>query len=218
MGVEAFFPPNTLSFMQNNVVAIGFKPPANKCNRPGISGLFDMALFKLGTAERQDGKPAMPKWLLDVPGAWKLSEKPGTGGVDEIYEFTGYWCHYEENKTHSCTVANDAAVMFTSRMDRCSFGVAPVNVGSDTPSGARLVAHSNVAATYDVGQQKQKELLEGVLGKSPSLLEPTQYTPPSSEQASTTIGFRIGNDWEFYSQVYIRRRSKYTFIRVEKFA
>jgi len=98
-------------------------------------------------------------------------------------------------------------MMFTTAMDGCSFGI-----GSATPSGARMVYHSNLASMGSASAPTQQgdaqnTTLSLVLGSTLGhIFGPNDYRSSDGGglQRSTTVGLRALNtgQWHFFSQVY----------------
>lgn len=53
--------------------------------------------------------------------------------------FTAYWCGYKPDSLQPLVCGKYHRLMFTARMDGCTFGIAGA-----APNGSRLVCHKNV--------------------------------------------------------------------------
>lgn len=175
-------------------------PPGTSVHRQ--SGVFRMR-FRKGSAagtRLADNSPC-EVYSLERPDAWNSA----------LPEFKAYFCFYEADEFHMLVVDRSADLMFTPRMDGCSFGV-----GSATDTGARLVGHVNVSRTENTpeGQRQQtrtqKEMLREAMPGA-SIMSPKQYMPFGSGQAGTTVGVRSrdSGQWSFYTQVWKRVASTY---------
>jgi hypothetical protein len=166
------------------------------------SGVFRVRFRKGGApATRLADNAPCDVYSLERPDAWNTA----------LPEFKAYFCFYEPDEFHMLVVDRYADLMFTPRMDGCSFGV-----GSATDTGARLVGHVNVSRTENTaeGQRQQtrtqKEMLREAMPGA-SIMSPKQYMPFGSGQAGTTVGVRDpgSGQWSFYTQVWKRVSSSY---------
>lgn len=151
--------------------------------------------------------------------------------ADGVESFKSYWCDYSDDSVHSVTCGREADLMFTAKMDGCSFGI-----GTPAPDGSVRVAHSNVqesremklvqdamVAAFDrnnpnnsamlaltarknnVKQKEQLALLKyhGVGGPMTSSISPALYR----DNIVTTFGVRdrTNGQWKFYFQCIARK-------------
>ena len=94
-------------------------------------------------------------------GQFKLRELSQTGRLPngsscKVYQieqstesdkFQAYWCPYGGDSVHSVTLASEADLMLTAKMDGCSFGV-----GQPGNDGTVRVAHANVQESEKLNQ------------------------------------------------------------------
>lgn len=137
----------TVDFMRNNIVVVS--TPRDRVIPH--SDVYHMALTR---SQSQGDKPV---WTIGYEDKYYTGSKaPDSYGI-----FNAYWLPYNDDNMFSILLEDDADLMFTARMDGCSFGA-----GSETPSHARLVSHVNVSrkSSTDEGfatqQRQQRALLE----------------------------------------------------------
>ncbi len=116
--------------------------------------------------------------------------------------FNAIWCPYESGALRQVQLTNAANLMFTAKMDGCTFGV-----GSEAPNGDRMVCHVNLGGQ---GQQ-QADMLAGATSPLAGdadmhYLGPGAYRFYGSESAytqATTYGVRDTGTgkWQIWSQV-----------------
>ncbi|MBX7132680.1 MAG: hypothetical protein K1X67_08405 [Fimbriimonadaceae bacterium] len=124
-------------FLRNNILRCRGTMPAGVTS---IRSFKFQAMHYTGT-KLSDGR-AIPVYelvpIVDQGERIRLRGNPAAANRDYL---NAYWCPYFQDSYHAITVDSAADFMFTPNMDGCSFGV-----GSDTPSGARRVAHINLAS------------------------------------------------------------------------
>jgi hypothetical protein len=145
---------------------------------------------------------------------WRLES--AKNGDDNAFD--AYWLNYRPDRTYTCLLGKKTAFMFTATMNGCTFGA-----GNETPEGNRLVGHANVSKQtahpmeFTRQQNRQTNSLNDMIGELAVLLNPSGYSLPGSDQYATTFGIRnadTSDKWEFYTQVYRRVVSDYTFMYV----
>lgn len=203
MSANSEFVGNPLEFLQKNIIRVSY----------GAIGT-QLKTFTLATREGYNAKSADGA----KRGYYFLERATGP----EPDAFQAYWCGYKPNKTIYMTLVDDADVMFTATMSGCTFAV-----GSNTPSGARLVGHVNSAraASLDKQAKSQRKKAMKLVGSKGQLFEPDDYRPdpmnPTGDpRDATTIGVRdqITGKWTFYAQVYLLGMQEATLVDVKRIA
>jgi hypothetical protein len=145
---------------------------------------------------------------------WRL--EPAKNGDENAFD--AYWLNYRSDRTYTCLLGKKASFMFTATMNGCTFGA-----GNETPEGNRLVGHANVSKEtahpmeFTRQQLRQTNSLQDMIGELGVLLNPSGYSLPGTDQYATTFGIRnadTSDSWEFYTQVYRRVGTDYTFMYV----
>ena len=200
---------NTLAFCQTNIVL----PPSDCSDDPIVkSGKFTMKLNKLeGTATHATGTGGV--YTIDKPSAFN-------GGLPS---FEMYFCYYGDDKIFQTFISDQASVMFTPKMNGCTFVV-----GSATQDGGRLIAHANVSMTSNTekGAQEQElntyvKVITNFTNPEFEILQRGDYRPWGSDNAGTTFGVRdpVNGQWRFYVQRWERLGpGNYKLLEVKHFA
>lgn len=187
----------TDEFMAANLVVLNFQPDPNRPTGPKMDGVHPMTLVASGQCQDAHGG-AIDKWRIERPDAYN-------GGPNGPTVFQAYWCSYSPDELHLQVVESAADLMFTPRMDGCSFGV-----GAATPSGARFVGHANVSRAsadqvgFDAQQDAQNTQLTRAIGHLDGGIDASTYSPLGSGQSGVTYGVRDTDSgaWSFHTLVY----------------
>lgn len=200
-----------LQFFQDNIVLPSYDP--NNCNQP--------ELYQMGIAE---GRRLFPGYRLNWTGRtrWFGRAKPIVSVMNYANAvgplFDAYWCPYEKNNMRGVFLGIQAKLLFTAKMDGCTFAV-----GSALRDGSRYVCHINSGG--DQGRQRDMadhddNPMAGDFRRR--LFEPSDYRRVAIknkiETQATTFGIRSTNGWKFYSQVneFDPLARTIRFLRVDK--
>jgi hypothetical protein len=188
------------TFLQNNVLRVLFQLAPT----PGHIRQFKFEA-KPYTATRLSDNTQVPCYsLMPVLGQERTILLRNAPSANRDF-LDAYWCPYDDDAMHSIVVDGAANFMFTSNMDGCSFGV-----GSQTPTGARRVAHVNLRSQGPSSHAAQRGTLT-VGGLDRHMVDPDAYmssplqpTAIYGEIKATTIGIRnrATGHWSFYYQHY----------------
>lgn len=205
-GPEKALYDDAVAFLSSNIVqqTVGGK---------AVTGsLGNFVLQADGRGRTYDGKPC-DKYKMALGG-----------GANAI---SAYWCPYADDEINATTLAGAADLMFTAKMNGCSFGI-----GMPASDGSVRVAHANVSTDDRLDKLLQDSFSESLKGKNadPKLLdriasarlqlrtsiqrdqlgggsgvgnlstalEPNLYR----NMSTTTFGVRTGTTWKFYFQIY----------------
>lgn len=109
-----------------------------------------------------------------------------------------YWCPFKLAATCEITVGYMADLMFTVKMDGCSFGI-----GAPASDGSRRVAHINMFGQNN-SRAKQNNVLRG-MGLDDGLVDPTVYMNARHDIATNATTFGVRNvrtrEWRFFYQL-----------------
>jgi hypothetical protein len=185
------------TFFTNHIVAVVYSPSQNN---PGVHDLgvvdgWTTGGFNIGFTGRTGSGGNMP--------VVSVANEPGFGDT-----FSSYWCPYQANAAPHAYLRNAAPYMFTAKMDGCSFGI-----GSPSSNGSVRVSHCNAGGRGP----EQMTMLENffstrtrgmrtAFGRSSYRF----YVGDTASTMATTFGIRVGNEWKFYSQVYLVDRTAMT--------
>ena len=148
-----------------------------------------------------DGANIPAYQIIPISDQGDLIRLRGDQGARNRDYLNAYFCPYGDNQTCAITVASAADFMFTTNMDGCTFGI-----GSDTPTGARRVAHANVQG---MGQGNRAVQLDNLAleGTNDTIVNPDRYRDSRRARgaagiSATTIGIRDTNTgkWRFVYQ------------------
>jgi hypothetical protein len=174
-------------FMTTNIVLPSMSSPRNKVEPSTPSGIFQFSFVKSDKSDNLFRIENLDNYNQDKP------------------RFMAYYCHYSPDKMFSMTLGDEMNLMLTPAMNGCSFGV-----GSDTQSGARLVAHANVSRTEyssqgirEQGATQAQQIGETIPGAS--IIGPADYV--GENVFGTTVGVRRGGHWSFFMQRWRRPTS-----------
>ncbi len=185
---------NTKAFLDNNLVVI-FSAPG------GASGNLEFVLEKTiftgwtssaGPVPRYACYPA--SWLVIGGGSGLPSQKFDAQYISMREYDTGSQSWEPNATTHYPLDANGPAVMLTSKLNGCTFGI-----GSDA-GGTRLVSHLRPPRLLEVPMAEGRLILNDGMraGFAGGTL---QVSIMSSDQMNgTIIGIQTGTAWTFYAQ------------------
>ncbi|MHC5004352.1 MAG: hypothetical protein ACYTJ0_14650 [Planctomycetota bacterium] len=121
--------------------------------------------------------------------------------------FEAYWVPYEQDQLATTMLGTRSRIMFTAKMDGCSFGL-----GSNDGAGNCLAGHANSATKATkwgfraAGGSQRKMLVAGGLQYH---IEAATYRDLRTDEQGrqvgwngqgTTFGIRTGNSWKVYTQ------------------
>lgn len=193
---------NPLTFLNNNILVIGFDAfsPNHVTPSSGVELFKFVQLPKNRALGSQLGESKPVYQLIPTNKA-----DPGT--------LEAYWCPYKQNDTLGIVLGHEADFMFTATMDGCTLGL-----GSQGADGSTLVYHSNLANMGSANNphaqgEAQRTTLNMMYGASGhTLFEPGAYRFEYGQNilSSTTIGARSRDTrkWHFWSQVYLKDATK----------
>ena len=182
---------NPRTFMTSNIVLPPSNPKTKDYKTGGIknkrSGIFQFSFAKSTTATAN-----RPLFRIEIP-------EPSN---QDLPRFMAYYCHYDSDNMFSLMLDDEMNLMLTPTMNGCSFGV-----GSETSTGARLVAHANASRTSsdDEGKKQQGVTQAKKIGElitSPTIIGPSDYAQP--DVYGTTVGVRKKGHWSFFMQTWFR--------------
>lgn len=216
MALVAEFLRDPIRFMDTNIVLQGVS---------GVAVVGNVAAFTFVESASPGTRPNGE--------SCKVYEMKKVGDADEADKFDAYWCPYANDQVNAITVADEAAYLFTAKMDGCSFGV-----GMAGPDGAVRVAHANTTnskALDDIVQQiiaagvkdpakanalamakfrtkssEQMEQLTGAIGGMSTAVGPLDYSAVGL--MSTTFGVRVKGEWNFYFHLYQKKGPGFALI------
>lgn len=184
------------NFFQTHIVMVVYIPSQNTTgvHAMGVVDGWTTAGMDLGYTGRTDAGGAMP--------VVSVANEPS-----HVDTFNSYWCPYEANAAPHAYLRAAASYMFTAKMDGCTFGV-----GSASGNGSVRVSHCNSGGRG----QEQLTMLEDFFSSRTRGLSRTlgpasyRFRSGTASTMATTFGIRVGNEWKFYSQVYMVDRTART--------
>lgn len=194
MAAEALFLKDPLAFLKNNLVVVVIPS-----NLPG---------YKFAASKQFKFEAADPKLQAAVRMKSRFFRKT-TKDIDLYYmkedandPISAYWLPYGDNQVFSMNLGVGANVMFTPRMDGCSFGY------KDNGNGTYTVTHLNFKKTDGSIDDVASKVRLGTLADHTLHMKDYRtsilHKDPNNDAVKiTTIGLRQATgEWEFYYQKY----------------